>query len=409
MKNRQDYNYNIFWRLLLVIYLYAYTFSGYKYFDLLYNKDFSQFTKISENIMWFIPNFLNYVSGDNAKYIWGSIFFVSLFLLFRKTSFVSYIILWYIFVCFGLISPLTTNVGSQTLLMLLVISAFVSIPYKKTDDSIKKNKNIYTKPFIFLALWINFAGYYFYSGYTKIISHGWLSGDALVLIGNHQLFRGGFIQDIYNSIPIYFKKLLTYFVALDELIVPLAFLSKNWMEKIWYSIFALQLGLLFFMNLTDIQLLMLIYSLVVFDPVWIRGKENIKKINVYYDGYCGLCHNFVKHIINLDHENKVYFKNIQDTDFMSDKKYVTNNKIKSILVMNGEEVLSKTKAVLYIYDACGGVFKVFAFFIKLIPLKISDKVYDLIASNRYKIFGKKDFTCPVVSDELAYKFELNKI
>ncbi len=405
MKNRQDYYYNIFWRSLLVIYIYAYAFSAYGYFDLLYNKNISSFTKISDNIMWYIPNILNHINGDNAKYIWGSIFFISIFLVFRKTYFVASIILWYIFVCFGLINPLTTNVGSQTLLMLLIISASVSIPFKKTDIDNKKNKNIYTKPFIFLALWINFAMYYFYSGYTKMISYAWSSGDALVLIGNHQLFRPGLMHDVYNMIPAYFKKLLSYFVILDELAVPLAFLSRNWMEKIWYSVFALQIGLLIFMNLTDIQILMLIYSLVVFDPAWIRGRENVKKIIVYYDGYCGLCHNFVKHIINLDNQNKVYFKNIQETHFMSDENYVKNGKIKSILVSDGDEVLSKTRAVLYIYDACGGIFKLLSFFIKLIPLKITDKVYDLVASNRYKVFGKKDFTCPVVSEELVYKFE----
>lgn len=387
-----------------MIYIWTYVFSAYEYFDLLYNKNISEFTKVSENIIWFIPNILNYINGDNAKYIWGSIFFIAVFLIFRKTSFISSLLLWYIFVCFGLINPLTTNIGSQTLLMLLIISAFVGIPFKKTDTD--SNKYIYTKPFIFLALWINFAMYYFYSGYTKMISYAWSSGDALVFIGNHHLFRPGLSYDIYTKIPDYFKKLLTYFVILDELVVPLAFLGKNIMEKIWYSVFLLQLGLLFFMNLSDIQVLMLIYSLVVYDPVWIRGKKNIKKIVVYYDGHCSLCHSFVKHIINVDNQNKVYFKNIEETDFMLDEKYVTNNKIKSILVKDGDKILTKTRAVLYIYDTCGGVFKLLSFFIKLLPLRLTDMIYDIVADNRYKIFGKKDLTCPVVNEDIAYKFSL---
>jgi predicted DCC family thiol-disulfide oxidoreductase YuxK len=323
---------------------------------------------------------------------------ISPFILFRKTFTIAALMLWYIQACFIKTNYLTGSIGTQTLLMVLILVAFVNIPNKKTDN-LKDKNNIYTSPLMFLALWINFTIYYFYSGYTKFMSYSWQSGQTLMYLHTHLLMRQGIFSDIYSMIPMATKKNITYFVTIGELIAPLALLNIRLKEFLWYVIFIIQIGLLVFMNLTDIQLIMLIYSVMVFDPAWIRGKKHTEKIVVYYDGYCALCHGFVKQVINIDHENKIHFKAIQESEY-----FEAGKDIKSILVMNNGKLLNKTDAVIFIYNAVGGIFRIFAFVMNIFPRSISDKIYDIVSGNRYNIFGKKENVCPIIEEELKSKF-----
>lgn len=399
MKNKQSYYYIIFLRLLIVVYISIYTISGYDHFDILYNKDVALYLTSLDPVLWVIPNILNYIDGNYAKYIWTLVLVMVPFVLFRKTSIFAALIIWYIEVCFIKVNPYTNNIGVQTFLMILIIIGLTRIPYKKTE-LVATEENIYTNSFVFLALWINFSIYYFYSGYTKLLAYGWYSGKALVLIDNHLLFRAGLPSEIYFKLPIVVKKFLTYFVALDEVIVPFAlFNGISLMKKIWWSVFILQLGLLFFMNLFSVQLIMLIYSLMVYDPGWKSMNLKEENITVYYDGYCALCHYYIKHIINIDLRNIVYYQPIQESAY-----YNPEEKIESILVYTKNICYKKSDAVLYIYSRIGGMFAVFAFFARLVPKNIRDIIYDKIANNRYTIFGKKDNICPIIKEDLLYKF-----
>jgi predicted DCC family thiol-disulfide oxidoreductase YuxK len=287
--------------------------------------------------------------------------------------------------------------------MILIISAFIKIPFKKTEIEATA-KNIYTSKLIFASLWINFCIYYFYSGYMKLTSYPWHTGQTLIYLNTNPIMRDGLTLTVYNLLPILVKKFMAYYIVIDQVLTPLALIHDKIRSKIWYSIVILQIGLLIFMNLTDIQVIMLIYSLMVFDPSWIRGKKIVGDIVVYYDGYCALCHDFVKHVIDIDHQNIVYFKAIQQSPLMDDLDYVCDSKINSIIVSNSGRNYQKTDALIFLYRSTGGIFRVFAFFMNLVPRIISNRVYDLISTNRYRIFGKKTETCPIVPEELDYKF-----
>ncbi len=403
MKNKQDYYYNIFWRLLLVVCIYLYTYFGYEHLAILYDSSVSNFTLISGKIGGVIPNILNYTEGSYTLILWSSIFFLAPFLLFRKYNFYVSLLLTYIFICFSKTDPLTNSIGTETLIMMLIISAFIKIPYKKIDIEATE-RNIHTSELIFLAMWVNFCMYYFYSGYMKLVSYSWQTGQTLIYISTNPHIRTGIALHIYNLIPDLIKKIMTYYVVFDQILTPLALLHDKIRSKIWYSIVILQIGLLIFMNLSDIQVIMLIYSLMVFDPAWILGKKVSGEILVYYDGYCALCHDFVKHVINIDNNNIVYFKPIQESLLMEDKDYVQNGKINSIVISNSGENYIKTEALIFLYRSIGGMFRVLAFFMSLAPKTLADRIYNLISTNRYRVFGKKTETCPIVPDNLNFKF-----
>jgi predicted DCC family thiol-disulfide oxidoreductase YuxK len=71
----------------------------------------------------------------------------------------------------------------------------------------------------------------------------------------------------------------------------------------------------------------------------------------------------------------------------------------TIIVVDGDKVWQNSDAVLAIYDGLGWPWRLAAIF-KLVPRFIRDPIYRLIASNRYRIFGKRE-TCWLPTAEQA--------
>ena len=379
-----------------------YAFFGYEHLDILYNKSVSLFVSQSHTFVGIFPNLLQYISGGSVWMFWSSLFTIAPFILFRSTSLAASLSLWYILACFVRISPLTGNIGTQTVLMILVFSAFVAIPKKRTDvDQEHIKNNVYTNKLLYFGLWFTFIIYYFYSGYTKIITYAWQSGQALVHFELNPLMRGGLISEMYSKIPVQVEYFLTYFVAIGELLTPLAFISSSFRKIVWCIVLVIQLGLLICMNLSDIQMIMIIFSFIVFDPAWIPSDKKYQSVvTLYYDGHCALCHHFIKHVINIDHQDRITFKEIAGSSYQ--KK---GEDFESFVVVYDNKVLQKVDALILVYRVSGGLFRIVAFFINLVPKQISNYAYDYIAKNRYTIFGQVANICPVVDKTLAKKFK----
>ena len=78
------------------------------------------------------------------------------------------------------------------------------------------------------------------------------------------------------------------------------------------------------------------------------------------------------------------------------KKYssqkISDENMQTLYVWTGTEMLEKSKAWLWLMSQLGGLWFLLALPLKLVPLKLMDALYMLVAENRYKIFGKKE-TC----------------
>jgi predicted DCC family thiol-disulfide oxidoreductase YuxK len=74
----------------------------------------------------------------------------------------------------------------------------------------------------------------------------------------------------------------------------------------------------------------------------------------------------------------------------------------TVILVEGQKVYEKSTAVLKIAKRLDGPFKAFyAFFI--VPKIFRDWVYDFIAKNRYRWFGKRE-SCMMPSPELKNRF-----
>jgi predicted DCC family thiol-disulfide oxidoreductase YuxK len=115
----------------------------------------------------------------------------------------------------------------------------------------------------------------------------------------------------------------------------------------------------------------------------------IDKPIVFFDGVCGLCNSAVDYIIRNDKSKSILFSPLQGEYI--DQFHLDINKIKpeSLIFYNRDKFYDKSEAALEIAKIMGFPYSVLLI-AKVIPLNIRNKIYDYIAKNRYKWFGKKE-------------------
>ncbi len=132
--------------------------------------------------------------------------------------------------------------------------------------------------------------------------------------------------------------------------------------------------------------------------------ENGKKI-ILFDGVCNLCNNSVLFVIKRDKKDVFRYASLQSEvgqQLIRERGIDTSQVDSIILIEPGVAYFTKSDAALEIAQELGGLWKLSGVF-TWIPKSIRDVVYDLVARNRYKWFGKKD-ACMVPTPELRAKF-----
>lgn len=111
---------------------------------------------------------------------------------------------------------------------------------------------------------------------------------------------------------------------------------------------------------------------------------------VLFDGVCNLCNKSVSFIIDRDRVRRFRFASLQSdiaTRLMQDAK-VNPEILDSIVLISGGEISIKSTAVLKIARRLSSFWPLFYVFI-VIPTPIRDYLYDIIARNRYRWFGRR--------------------
>ena len=129
-----------------------------------------------------------------------------------------------------------------------------------------------------------------------------------------------------------------------------------------------------------------------------------KKI-ILFDGVCNLCNNAVNFIIEHDKKDVFRFASLQSE---IGKKLISERGIDPeiidsiVLIEPGVAYYQKSTAALEISKELSGGYS-FLSYLSIFPEVFRDGIYDLIANNRYKWFGKKD-ACMIPTPELKAKF-----
>lgn len=129
-----------------------------------------------------------------------------------------------------------------------------------------------------------------------------------------------------------------------------------------------------------------------------------KKI-ILFDGVCNLCDSFVQYVIKRDKKDVFRFVALQSDLGQEILKHIgidTKNIDSIILYEPGIAYFYKSSAAIEIAKHLGGFLGLSVVF-KIIPTFLRNPIYDYVAKNRYKWYGKKD-ACMIPTPELKAKF-----
>ena len=125
---------------------------------------------------------------------------------------------------------------------------------------------------------------------------------------------------------------------------------------------------------------------------------------ILFDGVCNFCSFWVNFVIKRDKNDIFRFAALQsETGEKYLKKFGLNiTDPDTFVLIEGKEYFIKSTAALKVAWELKSWLKI-SYPLIFLPISFRDFLYDLIAKNRYKIFGKKD-VCRIPTAEEKMKF-----
>ncbi len=123
-----------------------------------------------------------------------------------------------------------------------------------------------------------------------------------------------------------------------------------------------------------------------------------------FDGVCNLCNGLVRFVVRFDVEGRFLFAPLQSDvgqELLERHDYSTDD-FDTMLLVEGGECYEKSTAALRVFRGLDGPWPLLYPLVSL-PAGLRDRVYDLVAENRYRLFGKKE-ACPVPEPDIRERF-----
>lgn len=130
---------------------------------------------------------------------------------------------------------------------------------------------------------------------------------------------------------------------------------------------------------------------------------NHKQI-ILFDGVCNFCNYWVNFVLKRNQKNLFLFAALQSKtgQELLTKFNLSTTDFDTFILINGDSFQTKSDAAISIASNIAGWPKILLIG-KIIPRFLRNFIYDLIAKNRYKIFGKRE-SCRIPTKEEKEKF-----
>ena len=130
---------------------------------------------------------------------------------------------------------------------------------------------------------------------------------------------------------------------------------------------------------------------------------------VLYDGVCALCNRIVQFLLKRDQHDRLRFASLQ-SDFAATilKRHGADaHDLDTVCVVinheqSDERLLARSDAIISLGRQLGGIWSL-AVLGKVLPGALRDWLYNLVARNRYRVFGKYD-SCMLPEGRYRRKF-----
>ena len=128
-----------------------------------------------------------------------------------------------------------------------------------------------------------------------------------------------------------------------------------------------------------------------------------------YDGVCGLCNRLNQFLLKRDRHDRLRFASLQSNlaESLTLRHGADPKDLDTVYVvvdhgLPGEHLLSRSDAIIYVLTQLGGIWKAMGL-AKLLPKGLRNIAYNIVARNRYRVFGKYD-SCMLPDPKSKEKF-----
>jgi predicted DCC family thiol-disulfide oxidoreductase YuxK len=130
---------------------------------------------------------------------------------------------------------------------------------------------------------------------------------------------------------------------------------------------------------------------------------------VLYDGVCGLCNRLNQFLLKRDHHDRLLFASLQSNlaRKILERHGADPTDLDTVYVVEdydtpSERLFMRSNAILRALEALGGIWKLSSVS-KILPRPVRDLFYRVVATNRYRVFGKYE-VCMMPDPKYRKKF-----
>jgi predicted DCC family thiol-disulfide oxidoreductase YuxK len=125
---------------------------------------------------------------------------------------------------------------------------------------------------------------------------------------------------------------------------------------------------------------------------------------ILFDGVCNFCNGAINFVLKQDKKGIFRFAPLQSEagQKLLQEYNLSTKEFDSFVLIDNGKVYKKSAASLRVMNKLPWYWKE-AQILRIVPTAFRDAIYDFIASNRYKWFGKKE-QCMIPTPEMRSKF-----
>ena len=143
-----------------------------------------------------------------------------------------------------------------------------------------------------------------------------------------------------------------------------------------------------------IRLILFTFLMSIIDNVALQsGGQRLVKNVILFDGVCNFCNAWVDLLMKVDKQEVFKFSALQSPRGKDILRLIgkDENDISSVvLVKSLDEVYFKSDVPIQVLKQLNGGFWLAGVLMQGFPLFVRDSVYDVVASNRYSLLGKRE-------------------
>ena len=194
--------------------------------------------------------------------------------------------------------------------------------------------------------------------------------------------------------------------------LPITFVSIAlvWRRRAWPWLGALvSLALVIALGADRPRLELALLYLFTFDPAWVPRRSPGVVETLFYDGSCGLCHRAVRLLLAEDLDGAAFrFAPLGGETFEAHVPPDVRASLPDSLVLLTDDgrVLTRSAAFRHLLGRLGGLWRLLADALRVVPEPAQDTLYDGIARIRLRLFAPPKDTCPMLPPHLRERFSI---